>query len=121
MTRIEIIERFVRIAAVVSALVLGWLCLGGESWFAVNTPISGFLVHLVMFFFMAAVACVGWADSASRIIFGAFVLALVLEVVQLVLPGRTFSVFALAGNLAGVGLAWIFFRVLLNFKRTIRA
>ena len=120
MTRTEAVERIIRVAAIATFLVIAWLCLGGESWFAVQTPIAGFLVHLIIFFFLAAVAYVGWASMASKIALGMLVLAVVLEVIQIVLPGRTFSTIDLAGNLIGVGLAWVFFRVLLNFNRTIR-
>ena len=117
MTRTEAVERIIRVAAIATFLVIAWLCLGGESWFAVQTPIAGFLVHLIIFFFLAAVAYVGWANMASKIALGMLVLAVVI---QIVLPGRTFSTLDLAGNLIGVGLAWVFFRVLLNFNRTIR-
>lgn len=120
MTGIEVIERIVRIAAVLTFIVLAWLCLGGENFFVRPIPISSFLIHLVMFFFFAAVSYVGWVDAASRVAIAMVILAVVLEVAQVVLPGRTFSTLDLAGNLIGVGLAWVFFRVLLNFKRTIR-
>lgn len=118
---IEIIERIVRVTAVVVFLALTWMCLGGETLFAAPTPISSFLVHLVLFFFLGSVSYVGWVEAASRVGVVMVVLAVVFEVAQVVLPGRTFSMLDLAGNLIGVGLAWVFFKVLLNFKRTIRA
>lgn len=73
-----------------------------------------------MFFFFAVVSFVGWVDFAPRLAVIMVGLAVVLEVVQIVLAGRTFSTLDLAGNLIGVGIAWVFFKVLLNFKRTIR-
>lgn len=121
MARIDVVERIVRIAAVVTFLILAWLCLGGENVFVSPIPISIFLVHLVMFFFLAVVSFVGWVDAAPKLALAMLILAVVLEVIQVVLPGRTFSALDLAGNLIGVGLAWVFFRVLLNFKRTIQA
>jgi len=121
MSGIEVIERIVRVVAVLTFLALAWVCLGGESWFAVSTPISSFLMHLVIFFFLSAVSFVGWVDQATRMVILMVALAVILEVVQIALPGRNFSILDLAGNLIGVGVAWIFYRVLLNFKRTIRA
>ena len=118
---IEIIERIVRVTAILVFLVLAWMCLGGETLLVAPTPISNFLVHLVMFFFLGSVSYVGWVEAASRVAVVMVVLAVVFEVAQVVLPGRTFAMLDLAGNLIGVGLAWAFFRVLLNFKRTIRA
>lgn len=121
MARIEIIERIIRVAAVVMFVVLTWVCLGGDSLLTVQTPIASFLVHLVVFFFLAAVAYVGWVEAASRVVIFMVVLAVVLEVVQIMLSGRNFTLLDLAGNLIGVGLAWVFFKMLLNFKRAIRA
>ena len=118
--RIEIIERVVRVIAIVMFLVLAWICLGGETLLVAPTPASSSLAHLVIFFFLGSVSYVGWAESASRVAIVMVVLATVFEVAQMALPGRTFSALDLAGNLIGVGLAWVFFRVLLNFKRTIR-
>ena len=57
-----------------------------------------------------------WADRP----FYAVVNAVMFGVIQVALPGRTFSMLDLAGNLIGVGLAWAFYKVLVNFKRTIR-
>lgn len=119
--RIEIVERIIRILAVVVFAALAWVCLGGDSLLAAPTPISSFLLHLVAFFFLAAVSYVGWADAALKLTFVMVGLAIVLEVVQIMLPGRNFTMLDLAANLIGVGLAWVFFKVLLNFKRTIRA
>jgi len=121
MARIEFVERIVRIAAIMMFVILAWLCLGGENFFVKPIPISSFLAHLVMFLFFAVVSFAGWADAASRLAVIMVLLAVGLEVVQVFLPDRTFSMLDLAGNLIGVGLAWIFFKVLLNFKRTIRA
>jgi len=121
MVKIEIVERIVRVVAVVMLAVLAWVCLGGDSLLAVPTPITSFLVHLVAFFFLAAIAYVGWADHAPRMALIMIGLAVVLEVVQVMLPGRNFTILDLSGNLIGVGIAWVFFKVLLNFKRTIRA
>lgn len=120
MSGIQLIERIVRIVAVLTFLILTWVCLGGESWFAVSTPFASFLMHLVIFFFLAAISFVGWVDMAPRMVIFMIALAVVLEIVQILLPGRNFSTMDLAGNMIGVALAWIFFRVLLNFKRTIR-
>lgn len=117
---IEAIERIVRVMAIVTFVVLAWMCLGGETLFAASTPISGFLVHLVMFFFLGSVSFVGWAEAASRVAVVMVVLAVGFEIIQLGLPGRVFSTLDLAGNLIGAGLAWVFFRLLLSFKRTIR-
>jgi len=118
--KIETIERVVRVMAIFIFLVLAWMCLGGETLFVAPTPVSSFLVHLVMFFFLGSVSYIGWVEAASRVAAALVVLAMAFEVAQVGLPGRTFSTLDLAGNLVGVGLAWIFFKALLNFKRTIR-
>ncbi|WP_282154058.1 VanZ family protein [Ruegeria atlantica] len=118
--KIEVIERVVRVAAIVVFLALVWVCLGGETLIVAPTPIASFLVHLVIFFFLGVVSHLGWVEAAPRVAVLTITLAVVLEVGQLGLPGRTFSMLDLAGNLIGVALAWVFFRVLLNFKRTIR-
>lgn len=117
---IETVERIVRVMAGVVFMVLAWMCLGGETLLVAPTPISSFLVHLVIFFFLGAVSLVGWADAARRVAMLLVVLAVVFEAVQVALPGRVFSMLDLAGNLIGVGLALLFFWVLLNFRRTIR-
>lgn len=117
---IETIERVVRVVAILTFLALAWMCLGGETLLAASTPIYSFLVHLVMFFFLGSVSFLGWVEAASRVAIVMVALAVVFEMAQVVLPGRVFSMLDLAGNLIGVGLAWIFFRVLLSFKRTVR-
>ncbi len=119
--RIEVIERAVRVTAIVMFLVLALMCLGGETLLVAPTPASSFLAHLVIFFFLSSVSYVGWVEAASRVAILMVALAMVFEVAQVALPGRAFSTLDFAGNLIGVGLAWVFFRVLLNFKRTIRA
>ncbi len=118
--KIEFIESVVRVFTIVVFLALVWVCLGGETVLVAPTPISSFLVHLVAFFFLGSACHLGWVEAAARVAVLMVILAVALEVVQIALPGRTFSVLDLAGNLIGVGLAWVFFRVLLNFKRTIR-
>jgi VanZ family protein len=110
----------VRILAVLIFLILAWMCLGGETLVVVPSPVTGFLVHLVLFFFLGSAGYIGWVEAASRVSAVMVVLAIVFEVAQLVLPGRTFALLDLAGNLIGVGVAWIFYRVVLNFRRTIR-
>lgn len=61
---VAIMERFVRISAILVFLALAWMCLGGDTLVAVPTPISSFLVHLVLFFFLGAVSYVGWVEAA---------------------------------------------------------
>ena len=117
---IEVIERIVRVVAVVMFLALAWLCLGGDTLVAAPTPIASALVHLVMFFFLGAVSYVGWAEAILRVALVMVALAVAFEIIQVVLPGRVFSLLDLAGNLIGVGLAWVFYKVLVSFKRTIR-
>ncbi|SLN59124.1 VanZ like family protein [Roseovarius albus] len=117
---IETIERIVRIAAIVVFLALAWLCLGGETLLVAPTPISGFLAHMLMFFFLGAASCLGWVETAPRMVVVVLILAVAFELVQVVLPGRSFSLLDLAGNLIGVALAWVFYKVMLKFKRTIR-
>lgn len=118
---IEVIERIVRFTSIVVFLALAWMCLGGETLLAAPTPFASFLVHLILFFFLGSVSYIGWAEAATRVAIVMFVLAIAFEFAQLFIPGRTFSMMDLVGNLIGVGLAWVFFRLLLNFRRTLRA
>lgn len=118
--RIERIERIVRVSAILVLFVLAWMCLGGDTLVAAPTPLSSFLVHVLLFFFLGAVSYVGWVEAAPRVTLVVGGLAIAFEAVQVALPGRSFSVLDLVGNLAGVGIAWVFYRVLLKFKRTIR-
>lgn len=119
MSGLEIVERVMRFGSGLALVLMFWLMQGGEQFIITPTPISGFLVHLLGFFFLAGACLVGWADRANQIVPGLVVLAIILEAGQIVFPDRMFSLFDMSGNVIGVLLGWVFFKTLRQYSRTI--
>lgn len=119
MSGMERAERFVRFGSVLTVVVLLWLMQGGEGLVATPTPASGFLLHLLFFFFLSGACLLGWTRNPLAICSGLLLLALIAEGGQMLFPSREFSYYDMAGNVAGVIVGWIFFITLRRFSRTI--
>lgn len=77
---------------------------------------SGFFQHVFGYFVLSALACQTFREDNIRIILvGILILGAGLEIVQYVLPSRTFNIYDLLANLAGVLLVVV--KILFDQKK----
>ncbi len=64
---------------------------------------SGFFQHVAGYFILSALACQAFRENNIRIILvGILIMGAGLEIVQYTIPSRTFNIYDLLANLAGV-------------------
>ena len=80
---------------------------------------SGFFQHVAGYFVLSALAWKSFAKNNIWIILaGIFIMSAGLEIVQYVLPSRTFNIYDLLANLAGVLV--VVLKILLSRAKTQR-
>lgn len=70
-------------------------------------PQSDKIAHCVAYAWLAGLAAVAWkGDGASARIWAALAMGIGLEFVQMLVPGRFFSLLDMAANVTGLALGW---------------
>jgi VanZ family protein len=124
MSGVHRLEPLARFLALAGLLAVAWLSLAppaAPTLGAAAPPLTRLLAHLVMHFGLAACLLAGWNARTPLVMPFLAVLAVALEAGQLLVPGRDFDGFQLAGNLAGFWLGAAFFLALRRFSRTVTA
>ncbi|WP_424934469.1 VanZ family protein [Amaricoccus macauensis] len=119
MSGIRKAAKLARTCAVVSILLVAWASLmpDRQATEIEQLPVINALAHVIMHFIVTVCVMTGWHDRLSKALPLAALIAIGMEVGQIIVPGREFDMIELAGNLLGFGLGWAFFLSLRRFSR----
>ena len=57
-------------------------------------------------------------ENFKKLVYGLFFLAIILEVLQVIIPSRSFQIYDLLGNILGVMVAYFVIKIYLLFKKS---
>ena len=57
-------------------------------------------------------------ENFKKLVYGLFFLAVILEVLQVIIPNRSFQIYDLLGNILGVMVAYFVIKIYLLFKKS---
>ena len=57
-------------------------------------------------------------ENFKKLVYGLFFLAIILEVLQVIIPNRSFQIYDLLGNILGVMVAYFVIKIYLLFKKS---
>jgi len=85
----------------------------------IENPFGTSINHFISYFFVSALGL--WlylkSENFQRLFYGLLFLSLTLEVLQLVVPHRSFQLYDLVGNFAGVLVAYFLVKVYLFLSK----
>ena len=74
--------------------------------------------HVYIFFIVSLLGILSFSNKLKKILYYLFALSIVLELLQIIVPVRTFEFVDLLGNILGVILS-LFLYILFNFRRIL--
>ena len=74
--------------------------------------------HVYVFFIVSLLGILSFSNKLKKILYYLFSLSIVLELLQIIVPVRTFEFVDLLGNILGVILS-LFLYILFNFRRIL--
>jgi VanZ family protein len=101
--------------------LLGYLLYGNLSQqpILVENPFGATINHFFYYFYVTLLGVILYVknESLKKLVFGLFFLAIILEVLQFLIPNRTFQIEDLIGNILGVTVACFVLKIYLLFNR----
>ena len=84
----------------------------------VNNPFGTSINHFIAYFYVSILGFSIYLKSKKFQIltYGLFFLSIVLEILQIIIPNRTFQFYDLMGNLIGVLVAYFLVKVYIHLK-----
>ena len=83
----------------------------------IENPFGTSINHFISYFFVSSLGL--WlylkSENFQRLFYGLFFLSITLEVLHLVVPHRSFQLYDLVGNFAGVLVAYFLVKIYLHF------
>ena len=85
----------------------------------IENPFGTSFNHFISYFYVSTLGfCLYLRNNKfKKLVYGLFILSAVLEILQIVVPNRTFQFYDLIGNLLGVLVAYFLVKVYLHFSR----
>ena len=81
----------------------------------IENPFGTSINHFISYFFVSSLGL--WlylkSENFQRLFYGLFILSITLEVLQFVIPHRSFELYDLVGNFAGVLVAYFLVKIYL--------
>ena len=125
MTKIISFLKFIFQASILSLIILslfpgsllGLLFYGdlGRQPNLIENPFGTSINHFISYFFVSSLGL--WlylkSENFQRLFYGLFLLSITLEVLQFVIPHRSFQLYDLVGNFAGVLFAYFLVKIYL--------
>ena len=129
MTKIIGFLKFIFQASILSLIILslfpgsllGLLFYGdlGRQPNLIENPFGTSINHFISYFFVSSLGL--WlylkSENFQRLFYGLFFLSITLEVLQLVVPYRSFQLYDLVGNFAGVLVAYFLVKIYLFLSK----
>ena len=86
----------------------------------IENPFGTSINHFISYFFVSSLGL--WiylkSENFNRLFYGLFFLSITLEVIQLVVPRRSFQLYDLVGNFAGVLVAYFLVMIYLFLSKS---
>ena len=101
--------------------LLGLLFYGdlGRQLNLIENPFGTSINHFISYFFVSFLGL--WlylkSENFNRLFYGLFFLSVTLEVLQFVIPHRSFQLYDLVGNFVGVLVAYFLVKIYLHFNK----
>ena len=85
----------------------------------VENPFGATINHFFYYFYVTLLGVILYVknESLKKLVLGLFFLAIILEVLQFLIPNRTFQIEDLIGNILGVTVACFVLKIYLLFNR----
>ena len=129
MTKIISFLKFIFQALILSLIILslfpgsllGLLLYGdlGKQPNLINNPFGTSINHFISYFFVSSLGL--WlylkSENFQRLFYGLFLLSITLEVLQFVIPHRSFQLYDLVGNFVGVLVAYFLVKIYLLLSK----
>ncbi len=86
----------------------------------INNPFGTTINHFLYYFYVSILGLCLYlrSENFNKIVFKLFFLSIILEVLQLIVPNRTFQLYDLIGNFLGVLVAYFLVKIYLTFNRS---
>ena len=86
----------------------------------IENPFGTSINHFIAYFFVTSLGL--WlylkSENFQRLFCGLFLLSIILEVLQFMVPNRAFQLYDLIGNFVGVLVAYFLVKIYLSFNKT---
>ena len=86
----------------------------------INNPFGTTINHFLCYFYVSILGLCLYlrSDNFNKIVIKLFFLSIILEVLQFIVPNRTFQLYDLIGNFLGVLVAYFLVKIYLIFNRS---
>ena len=85
----------------------------------IKNPFGTTINHFIYYFYVSILGFCLYAKDQNfqKLVYGLFVLSIILEVIQLIVPNRAFQLYDLLGNFLGVLIAFFLVKIYLFFNK----
>ena len=112
---------FLKIISLSPGSLLGYLFYGdwGLQPNLIENPFGTTINHFICYVYISLLGFISYLKTKNfkKIVYGLFILSVVLEVLHLIVPNRSFQLGDLFGNILGVIVAYFAIKIYLSFKR----
>ena len=85
----------------------------------IDNPFGTAINHFFYFFYVSTLGMCLYlkSDNFRKLVYSLFFLSIILEILQLVVPNRTFEIYDISANFAGVLVAYFFIKIYLSWRK----
>ena len=102
--------------------LLGYMFYGdiGKQPDLIDNPFGTTINHFIYYFYISILGfCIYLrSDNFQKIVYGLFILSIMLEILQFIVPNRAFQLHDLMGNFLGVLVAYFLVKIYLFFSES---
>ena len=86
----------------------------------INNPFGTAINHFIGYFYVSMLGLFLYLRNHNfqKLVFSLFFLSIILEVLQFIVPYRTFEIYDISANFAGVLVAYFLVKIYLSFNRS---
>ena len=111
---------FLIIISLYPGSLLGYLLYGDLSQQpdVIKNPFGTTINHFIYYVYVSLLGCFLYLKNQSfkKLVYGLFILSVILEVLQFIIPNRSFQLGDLIGNILGVLVAFFVVKIYLLFR-----